>query len=48
MKMQRKLPKQPYKEGKTLKQVAVELNLVTAEQFDEVVRPEQMISPNVK
>jgi len=28
--------------------VAVELGLVTAEQFDEVVRPEQMISPNAK
>ena len=43
-----KVAKTAYKEGKTLKQVAVELNLVTAEQFDEVVRPEQMISPNVK
>jgi len=43
-----KVAKTAYKEGKTLKQVAVELNLVTTEQFDEVVRPEQMISPNVK
>ena len=43
-----KVAKTAYKEGKTLKQVAIELNLVTAEQFDEVVRPEQMISPNVK
>jgi fumarate hydratase class II len=40
--------KTAYKENKTLKQVAVELNLVTAEQFDEVVRPEQMIAPNTK
>ena len=43
-----KVAKIAYKEGKTLKQVAVELHLVTAEQFDQVVRPEQMISPNVK
>ena len=40
--------KTAYKEGKTLKQVAVELNLVTAEQFDAVVIPENMVSPNVK
>ena len=32
----------------TLKQVAVELGLVTAEQFDEVVKPEKMVSPNSK
>ncbi|MFI8039357.1 hypothetical protein ACFMJX_22975, partial [Acinetobacter baumannii] len=37
-----------YKENKTLKQVAVELGLVTAEQFDEVVKPEKMVSPNSK
>ena len=37
--------KTAYKEGKTLKQVAVELGLVTEQQFDEVVRPEQMVSP---
>ena len=43
-----KVAKTAYKEAKTLKQVAVELGLVTAEQFDEVVRPEQMVSPNVK
>jgi fumarate hydratase class II len=40
--------KTAYKEGKTLKQVAVELQLVTEEQFDAVVRPENMVSPNVK
>ncbi len=40
-----KVAKTAYKEGKTLKQVAVELGLVTAQQFDEVVRPEQMVSP---
>lgn len=40
-----KVAKTAYKEGKTLKEVAIELNLVTAEQFDEVVRPENMVSP---
>lgn len=40
-----KVAKTAFKEGKTLKQVAVELGLVTAEQFDQVVRPETMISP---
>ena len=43
-----KVAKIAYKENKTLKQVAVELGLVTAEQFDEVVRPEQMIAPSSK
>jgi fumarate hydratase class II len=43
-----KVAKTAYKENKTLKQVAVELGLVTAEQFDEVVRPENMVSPNSK
>lgn len=40
-----KVAKTAYKEGKILKEVAIELNLVTAEQFDEVVRPENMVSP---
>lgn len=43
-----KVAKTAYKEAKTLKQVAVELGLVTAEQFDEVVRPENMVSANAK
>ena len=43
-----KVAKTAYKEGKTLKQVAVELNLVTAEQFDAVVIPENMVSANSK
>jgi fumarate hydratase class II len=38
-----KIAKTAHKEGKTLKEVAVELQLVTAEQFDEWVRPEQMV-----
>lgn len=42
-----KVAKTAFKKGKTLKQVAVELGLVTEQQFDEVVRPEQMISPKV-
>lgn len=40
-----KVAKTAFKQGKTLKQVAVELGLVTPEQFDQVVRPETMISP---
>lgn len=43
-----KVAKTAYKQGKTLKEVAVELNLVTPEQFDAVVRPENMVAPNVK
>ena len=43
-----KVAKTAYKENKTLKQVAVELGLVTAEQFDDVVKPEQMVFPNAK
>jgi fumarate hydratase class II len=41
-----KIAKTAHKQGKTLKQVAVELGLLTAEQFDQYVRPEEMISPN--
>ena len=43
-----KVAKTAYKEGKTLKQVAVELNLVIEEQFDAVVKPEEMIAPKAK
>ena len=38
-----KIAKTAHKTGKTLKQTAVELGLVTAEQFDEWVRPEKMV-----
>ena len=38
-----KIAKTAHKQGKTLKQVAVELGLTTAEQFDEWVRPEKMV-----
>ncbi|MFY1825353.1 class II fumarate hydratase [Myxococcus fulvus] len=37
-----KIAKKAHKDGKTLKEVAVELGLVTAEQFDQWVRPEKM------
>ena len=37
--------KKAHKEGTTLKQAAVALGLLTAEQFDEWVRPENMIGP---
>lgn len=43
-----KVAKTAFKQGKTLKQVAVELGLVTAEQFDEVVQPAKMVAPNLK
>jgi fumarate hydratase class II len=38
-----KIAKKAHKENKTLKQTAVELGLVTPEQFDEWVKPEKMI-----
>ena len=40
-----KVAKKAHKENKTLKEAVVELNLMTAEKFDEVVRPENMIGP---
>ena len=42
-----KVAKKAHAENKTLKEVAVELGLLTAEKFDEVVRPENMIGPKV-
>ncbi|MBI5475213.1 MAG: class II fumarate hydratase, partial [Ignavibacteriales bacterium] len=39
-----KVAKKAHKENKTLKEAALELGLLTAEKFDEVVRPEKMIS----
>lgn len=41
-----KIAKKAHKEGKTLKEAAVELGLLTADQFDQWVRPEQMIHPS--
>ncbi len=40
-----KIAKKAHKEGKSLKEVAIELKLLTAEQFDKWVRPEDMVSP---
>jgi fumarate hydratase class II len=39
------IAKKAHAEGKTLKEAAVELGLLTAEQFDAWVRPEEMIGP---
>lgn len=38
-----KIAKKAHKENKSLREVALELNLLTAEQFDQWVRPEDMI-----
>ncbi|MFK7937079.1 MAG: class II fumarate hydratase [Saprospiraceae bacterium] len=38
-----KIAKKAYAEDKTLKQTAIELGLLTAEQFDEWVKPESMV-----
>ncbi|WP_066805457.1 class II fumarate hydratase [Moraxella oblonga] len=40
-----KVAKTAYKNNKSLKETAIELNLLTAEEFDEIVRPEQMVAP---
>ena len=43
-----KVAKKAYAEDKTLKAAAVELGLLTAEQFDDWVRPESMLGPKAK
>jgi len=40
-----KVAKKAYKENMTLKAAAVALGLLTAEKFDEIVRPEKMLGP---
>jgi len=40
-----KVAKKAHAENKTLKEAVVELGLLTAEKFDEVVRPEKMVGP---
>lgn len=40
-----KIAKKAHHENKTLREVAVELGLLTAEKFDEIVRPEKMLGP---
>lgn len=42
-----RIAKHAYQTGKTLKEVAVELGLLSAEEFDRIVRPEQMLGPNL-
>ena len=42
------IAKKAHKENKTLKEAAVELNLLTAAQFDEWVRPEDMVGSLAK
>lgn len=41
-----KVAKKAYDENKTLRQAAIELKLLTGEEFDKIVRPEIMIQPN--
>jgi fumarate hydratase class II len=40
-----KVAKLAHREGTTLKEAAVKLNLITAENFDRFVRPEEMLGP---
>jgi fumarate hydratase class II len=40
-----KIAKYAHQRGKTLKEAAIELKLLTAEQFDQWVRPEEMLGP---
>jgi fumarate hydratase class II len=40
-----KIAKKAHKEGLSLKEAAVELGMLTAERFDELVRPEKMVGP---
>lgn len=41
-----KIAKKAHKEGTTLKEAALELGLLTSEEFDQYVRPEEMVHPN--
>ena len=41
-----RIARKAHLEGKTLKDAAVELKLLTAEEFDKAVRPEKMIGPS--
>jgi fumarate hydratase class II len=40
-----RIARKAQRDGKTLKEAAVELNLLTAQEFDRAVRPERMIGP---
>jgi fumarate hydratase class II len=41
-----KIAKTAHKENKTLRQTAIDLGILTGEQFDQYVKPEEMIRPN--
>ena len=43
-----KVAKKAHKEGTTLKEAVVALGLMTADEFDQRVKPDQMITPNMK
>ena len=43
-----KVAKRALETGGTLREAAIELGLLTGEEFDVVVQPGQMIRPNVK
>ena len=43
-----KIAKNAHENGLTLRESALELDYLTNEEFDEWVRPEQMIGPSVK
>ncbi len=42
-----RIAKYAYQTGKTLREAAVELGLLSAEEFDRIVRPEAMVRPNL-
>ena len=41
------IAKHAHKKGTTLKEAALDLGILTAEKFDEIVRPENMIAPGM-
>jgi fumarate hydratase class II len=41
-----KVAKKAHREGKTLREVVVELGLMTGEKFDQIVRPDRMVGPS--
>jgi fumarate hydratase class II len=43
-----KIAKTAHKEGLTLKEAALKLGYLTAEQFDQWVKPEEMVGPKLK
>lgn len=43
-----RVAKKAFAENKTLKQVCIELGLLSAEEFDRIVRPEKMLGPSLE